>query len=277
MKISGIENYFLFFLTDNLYMKMREKTGNKKRAIFGQRLNLNMSITARYIPIRFALIMTFGLIICSCQTKQKRTDGISEGQIIYKISYPPEISAHTMSFLFPKEMNLFFKDGKQRANFKGNMGLYSLDFIHFNQSDSFYTLLQVLDKKLYVPPTKSNDIFIFRNYNNNEIEFATDEPRIIAGYSCEKATIKSSENNNLINIWFTREIRLDNPNRNTPFDKIPGVMLEFEANYNGIVLIFAADKILVSNIPEEQFCVPDDYKLSSISEIESLIQGVFSK
>lgn len=258
-------------------MKMREKRGNKKRVIFGQRLNLNMSIAARYTSIRFALIMTFGLIICSCQTKQKRTEGISEGQVIYKISYPPEISAHTMSFLFPKEMNLFFKDGKQRANFKGNMGLYSLDFIHFNQSDSFYTLLQVLDKKLYVPPTKSNDIFIFRNYSNNEIEFAADEPRIIAGYNCEKATIKNSENNNQINIWFTREIGLDNPNRNTPFEKIPGVMLEFEANYNGIVLIFAADKILVSEIPEEQFSVPDDYKLSSISEIESLIQGVFSK
>lgn len=268
---------FLVFLTDNQYIKMREKSGNKKRVIFGQRLNLNMSSTARYLLVQYALIMTFGLIICSCQTKQKRTEGISEGQVIYKISYPPEISTHSMSFLFPKEMNLYFKDGKQRANFKGNMGLYSLDFIHFNQSDSFYTLLQVLDKKLYVPPTKSNDIFIFKNYSSNDIEFTSDEPRMIAGYSCERATIKTPDKKSLINVWFTREIGLDNPNRNTPFEKIPGVMLEFEANYNGIVLLFMADKIQISEIPEEHFSVPDDYKLSSISEIENLIQGVFSK
>jgi GLPGLI family protein len=214
-------------------------------------------------------------MINSCNLIPKGKEEINEGQVIYKITYPKELNEHTMSFLFPKEMNLFFKDDKQRATFKGTMNLYSLDFIHLNKSDSFFTLMKVLDKKLYVPNAKSGDIFLFQNYTNEKVIFSRGETRKIAGFNCEKAEIKPNNSDFPdITIWYTNDIGVNNPNRNTPFEKIPGVMLEFEVSYQSIVFHFKADKVIPTEVAEEVFMVPDTYTTSTISEIEELINGV---
>lgn len=221
------------------------------------------------------VLLILGIMINSCNLRTKAKEDIMEGKVIYKITYPKEISSNTMSFLFPKEMNLFFKNDKQRASFKGNMSLYSLDFIHYNKSDSFFTLLQVLDKKMYVPYSKSGDIFLFQNYSNEKVIFSQGETRKIAGFNCEKAQIKpKNEESPDITIWYTKEIGVKNPNRNTPFEKIPGVMLEFEVDYQNIVFHFKAEKVIPASIPEETFTIPTDYTISSTSDIESLINEV---
>lgn len=226
-------------------------------------------------PLRIVYLLTLSVIIFSCQSRQKAGEGINEGQVIYKITYPPEIESHSMAFLFPRQMSLLFKQDKQKTTLKGNMNIYSLDFIHFNQSDSFFTLLKVLDKKMYVPSTSSGDIFLFKNYSNEQVTFPQVETRKIAGFTCEKAEINPSDQKlaNLV-IWFTREINLQKPNRNTPFEQIPGVMLEFDVKYQNVTFQFKADKISSSLIDDHEFSIPEGYNKTSIQEIESLIQGV---
>ncbi len=220
-------------------------------------------------------IFAIAAVFTSCNNAQKNKKKLSEGMVIYNISYPPRLKSHSMSFLFPKEMKLLFKNEKQRASFKGNMDLYSLDFIHSNQSDSFFTLLQVLEKKIYVPSAKSDDIFLFNNYSNEEVVFSRDVNKKIAGYICEKASLKSRrDETNSVTIWFTNEIGVDNPNRNTPFEKIPGVMLEFEIYYENILFHFLAEKVVTEKISEDLFFIPENYSPSSIKEVESLINSV---
>lgn len=227
------------------------------------------------IRIRFLTLLLLVTLMHSCNHKSKGKGEIIEGQVIYKISYPKEVNSHTMSFLFPKEMHLFFKDHKQRATFKGNMNLYSLDFIHLNKSDSFLTLLKVLDRKLYVPTSKSGDIFLFQNYSNEKVIFSKDKARSIAGYNCEMAEIKPTNKEfPNITIWYTDEIGIENPNRNTPFEQIPGVMLDFEVNYQNIAFHFKADKVISTEVSDDIFKVPETYSQSSISEIEEMIKGV---
>lgn len=225
----------------------------------------------------FIIFTAIAGIIYSCNTREKIKDEISEGKVLYKITYPPEIKSHSMSFLFPQEMTLYFKNDKQRISFKGNMSLYSLDFINFNQKDSFITLLKVIEKKLYVPSTKSGDIFLFQNFSKENIIFNEDETRDIAGYICEKAEIKPSNKQiSDIIVWFTKEVMVKNPYRNTPFEEIPGLMLEFEVDYNNIIFHFKAQKVEYTSISESLFIVPDDYTKSSINEIEGLIKSVIN-
>ena len=223
------------------------------------------------------MLLLLGIMSQSCSLISKGKGEIIEGQVIYKITYPEEANSHNMSFLFPKEMHLFFKDDKQKATFKGSMNLYSLDFIHLNKSDSFFTLLQVLDRKLYVPASNSGDIFLFQNYSNEKVIFSEGKTRNIAGFKCEMAEIKPA-NSKIpdITIWYTEEIGVNNPNRNTPFEKIPGLMLDFEVNYQNIAFHFKADKVISIEVPEDVFMVPESYSKSSISEIEEMIQGVIN-
>ncbi len=236
-----------------------------------------MAILTKREKNSFFILITLGIMINSCNLGVKEKNNFSEGKVKYKITYPSDYGEHSMSFLFPKEMTLFFKNNDQRASFKGSMSLYSLDFIHYSQSDSFFTLLQVLDKKLFVPSTKSGSNFLFQNYSNEKVTFTNEPTRKIKGFICEKAEIKPKNNKfNNITIWFTREIGINNPNRNTPFEKIPGVMLYFEVTYQDIVFNFTADKITQTTIPDDLFRVPENYTQSSISEIEGLIKAVIN-
>ncbi|GAO31831.1 hypothetical protein [Geofilum rubicundum] len=100
-------------------------------------------------------LLAISLLAGSCvQTEKKAAErGITEGTIVYNITYPQNLSSNGMSFLFPTEMKINFSDRNQRATFKSNFSIYNLEFIHQNEVDSFYTLLKILEKRLYVPPT----------------------------------------------------------------------------------------------------------------------------
>ena len=214
---------------------------------------------------------------CSChETRKSAPSGLTEGAIVYKITYSQETTSHQMSFLFPKEMTLFFKDDMQRLFFKGGMGLYNLDIIYGADSDTVLTLLDVglLNKKLYLPTNNAN-IFIFSEAQNADVILMPDENKEIAGVVAKKAILKSVLGNVPdITIWYSDEVSAELPNKNTPFEKIPGILLESEVTYKNIIFRFQAEKIDSCDVSEDKFKVPADFKLTSISEIEEMISTV---
>ncbi len=230
------------------------------------------------IPI---IASTFLLVLMghSCDVSKKVTTekGIKNGVIIYDISYPETVN-NAMSFFFPKEMTLFFNKGNQRVIFKGSMDLYGLDFIHNNECDSFFTLLKVLEKRMYVPSSSSANLFIFGNKGDQyEIVFDDSQQKEIAGFQCQKAQITPNQQGRpTFHIWYTHEIGAEYPHRNTPFEKIPGIMMEFKMNYENIVFHLKAQKVLKEEPLDDFFIIPDNYERSSLAEIESLIKSVLN-
>ncbi|GAO31830.1 hypothetical protein [Geofilum rubicundum] len=79
-----------------------------------------------------------------------------------------------------------------------------------------------------------------------------------------------------MNIWYTNEIGIEDPNRNTPFEMIPGLMLEFEIVYQNIIFHLKADKVIEESHPAEIFNIPAGYEATTIEEIETLIKSVMN-
>ncbi len=219
------------------------------------------------------------LLTSNCrQPEDKAADsGITQGTIVYNITYPQNISSNGMSFLFPTEMKINFSERNQKASFKSNLNLYNLEFIHQNECDSFFTLLKILEKKVCVPADKESTLFLFNGASKENIKFSDEEPRVIAGFNCHKATyIPNNPNYPTLSIWYTNEIGIEDPNRNTPFGMIPGLMLEFEIVYQNIIFHLKADTIIEESHPDKIFEIPAGYQPTTIEEIETLIKSVMN-
>lgn len=215
-------------------------------------------------------------ILSSCLFGNPSADkGIVEGTIVYKINYPYQLNMGGMSFLYPSEMKLHFSHGKQRATFKGSMNLYGLEFIHNNESDSFYTLLKILEKRMYVPSQPGSNLFMFSDERIGKVTVDKSNTKTIAGFNCYMAQITPSDKpSSSISIWYTTEIGIEKPNRNTPFEVIPGIMLEFEMEYEDVIFHLLAEKVIEESHPDDFFEIPPGYERSSIQEIENLVRTI---
>ncbi len=221
------------------------------------------------------LLITGLLFFASCKEQKPPKEVISEGIIHYKISYPPEINRMSISFLLPDKMDFYFQPNKVRASFRGSLGLYALDFISNHVSDSSITLLKILDKKMYVPGSESDRLFIFNNLKSANVTLRKDTTRKIAGFTAHMATVSTaSKAHSSVVVWYTPEMKTKTTNKNTPFSKIPGVMLEFDLHYNNILFKLKTESVEPNPLPPSTFMVPSNYKATSMEEIEAIISGL---
>jgi GLPGLI family protein len=265
-------------LTERPNIAIKDTQTKTKKIIFEPQPQKTDMQSASLLKISL-LASTILLLFSQCrQSAPSGPDqGIKQGTIIYNITYPRNLDLGPLAFLMPGELKVQFNEGKQRLSFKSNLSLYNLDFIHTNQTDSFYTLLRVLDKKLFVPSESNSHLFLFNQEATQNIQFHKDTTRTIAGYPCSKATYTpTNPRHPVVNIWYTSEIGIQHTNRNTPFELIPGLMLEFEITYNNITFHLQATQIMEEEHPGSLFQIPSDYKATDLAEIEQLIQSVLA-
>ncbi len=223
------------------------------------------------------IVLLLVILMAGCKTKkeEKREAVISEGVVNYSVNYTRDIEKRSYSFLLPDKMDYYFRPGQERISFTGNMGLYLLEFISNHVSDSTTTLLKILNNKMYVPPSESEKLFIFKNLDDSEVVFQEDTVRDILGYEARMASIHiEGEDHADIIIWYTPEIFTKSTNKNTPFSKIPGVMLEFSIYYNEVLFKLKATEIQKKNLSESMFDIPEGYKSTTIREVEEMIMGI---
>ncbi len=230
-----------------------------------------------YKPCFLTIIFILLFFGSACKKEKEKQPVVDQGIISYRITYTPQIMERSFSFLLPDEMTYYFSPGHERISFKGNMGLYKLEFISNQISDSSTTLLKILNNKMYVPPSESEKLFIFNNLNKGEVVFHKDTTQEILGYEALNATIRiDSPNKSDINVWYTPRISSGTTNKNTPFSDVPGVMLRFAILYNDILFTLEAKSIEKKEHSESVFEVPNDYKTTSLHEIEKMILGIIN-
>ena len=229
--------------------------------------------------INISLYLTFGVFFLhSCFNAAKDlSEKLSEGEVTYKISYNQDVESHSMSFVYPKEMTLYFKDNKQRLSFKGGLGLYAFDFIFGGEHDTVYTLLKInLFEKKYFVPTINKNLLIFPEISEEIITTLIDETKEIAGLTVKKATVKFADDDNFnVSIWYSDNFRISSPNKNTPFHEVPGVPLESEVVFKNVTFSYKAHKINPKTINDDVFTVPDDFVQITLEEMEDLLGTVF--
>lgn len=193
---------------------------------------------------------------------------LKQGVIQYKLEYLDDPNENPIISLLPTEMEIIFKDGFFLQEVKGWMGVFRMAGINNKKTGTKSALLKLMNKKYLYQVDKNTEGFGFNPMKNKKIEF-TDEVKEIAGYKCKKAKITWEELN--IDVFYTTEIKIDEPNWNNPFPEIEGVLLEYQYDMFDIKTKVTATAVLQEEIENTAFEIPTGYKNVSKKEMEDVI------
>ncbi len=215
-------------------------------------------------------IAVMSIVIQSCVNKEIHNERPDAGTITYSIKYPEEIADLPTTSLMPKHMKFSFWQDHTRIGLKGSFNIFALDFYSPSTQDSCSTLFRFIDNKLIHTAPLASNFFFFDQDIKPSINLNYTETKEIEGLTCKKAQISYPKGDPFF-VYYTQDIKLNNPNRHTPLADVPGVVLDFYVDYNDIRFHFSACKIDFETPEHKLFELPTDAKTSSKSEIEGMV------
>lgn len=198
-----------------------------------------------------------------------------EGKVLYKINIKGAFSPQEKMML-PSEAVVYSKGEKSRMEM--NMG-FGMNTTTISNSKTGYTvsLMNIFGSKYAIEASdkdadKETDDFA----KNTKVE-VTSESKIIAGYSCKKAIIyltdpKTKEVSQM-DVWFTKELDVNNVYVKGPFEKIEGAMLEFSIEQQGMNMNFQANLVSKESVDNKLFEVPEGYKRMTQQDLMKMMGG----
>lgn len=213
----------------------------------------------------YIIIFLSSLILTSCR------DDVSlkkEGVIHYELIYlDGENSSPIITFL-PNDMTYAFKAGKTIQKVEGWGGVFKMTGISNSKTDSVIALMKILGEKKKYKCRIGEDSFGYAPLNNLKYEYLNEEKNI-AGYKCKKV-IAHHENIDY-DLYYTDEISIQNPNWNTPYKEINGVLMEYQISMFGIKTKITAKEVEFKEVKDSEFKIPEDYKSVNQNEIKETV------
>jgi GLPGLI family protein len=223
---------------------------------------------------KYLLLLTLVLVAAACK---KRPPGeMSEGKIRFRITYAQEHLGGYSTTVLPREMVMEFSDNMVRNTIEGGLGFFSLVNVSDLENDQNTTWLKFIDRKYIYEGERKEKPCCFSMLDGMVLTH-TDSVKEIAGLPCRQA-VASFPGNGIdpFNIWYTTEIALEDPNNNTPFSKIPGVMLEFNTLMGNANMHMIATDFTSQHIPQKHFQLPRNYRPVSKAEMESILEALMN-
>lgn len=198
---------------------------------------------------------------------------ISEGTMKYSITYLDDESKNPIISLMPSHLKMSFKNSSVLMEVEGWMGVFKTSFIKNDKSKEAITLLKMLNKKYCYRSYGSKGYLGFDANGEMLIEF-DEEVKSILNYSCKHAKVTIPEKNLTYDIYYTEEIGIDNPNEFTPYEQIPGVLMEFQIEINGIPMYLIASEVNEIEVPDAVFDVPEEFEDVPREELEKIFSSL---
>jgi len=215
----------------------------------------------------FLLLLLVYLNSCNQGTASNK---MKEGEIEFEIEYLDNERENPLISLLPRKMITAFKNNNSHSLIEGFFGTFKLVYISNYQKGKNVTLFQILDKKYMYHADTSASPFGYQTDTDLKLVH-TDKIKNIAGYECENAMAIFPDLKDTIQLYFTHELGIKNPNSNNPYKSIDGVLLAFSVKLLGINMKFRAKKIKAGKVDSEKFNIPDGYKKVSKSEMEKIM------
>lgn len=213
------------------------------------------------------ILVTF--LVWGCADKKQV--GPTQGLVRYQIDYPEEIKSNPMFSLLPVEMDMIFDSTAVKLKVKGDLNLFSLEFLSRAKGDSCYTIFRMPTRKMVYQLGKDEKWFLFDSGAQPEMRMRPDSVKQIAGFDCHLVELlQKTGDQPTSSAFFTDQLAIDPKMFRTPFHKVPGVPLEFEIDLNGLKFKFKAKEF--KPFPtDERMILPSEYDLTTRQEMRSTL------
>jgi hypothetical protein len=215
--------------------------------------------------------MVIALASCSGDRAYKN---MREGEIYYNIKYVSNPSTISSDIL-PKELVIAFRNDLINTKLRTPIGNSGLTTVINPKQDIYDTYLNILSLKYYFEGNNKDVQPGFASMEGITIH-DTGRHSVICGFNCHQARVDFPDENITRYIWYTSEIKAQNPNMLTPFREIDGVLLDFFYVIGDAELQFTADEVLVKQIPDKEFERKKSYRKVSSRYLDTLILKMIS-
>lgn len=215
------------------------------------------------------VLLLLSIFLAGCKEKEAK-----EGELIYQIYYLQTEEQNPLIAILPKKINIKFKNNNTHANIDGFFGTFNLKLITNRKTGKNYTALRILDKKfMTITPIDS----ISPAYEEISIAKIIEKPQDTATFaglvSYQVEIILGQMADSTIKFYITKNIKIEDPNVNSPFYQIKGVLTKFQAKVAGIDMVFELKQFIKKNIDDSEFLPPKDYKVIGAKELREIIKS----
>lgn len=214
------------------------------------------------------------LTFVSCGGGESEEEKVVQGRIHYEISYPYNDGKSLLSSMLPTHMVMTFKGPHLRIAVEEKV---LSNVIITDETDKSLLMLFRFSSKKMACQLNEDQIRGFLS-QFPEVEYIeTGQTMVIAGYDTKKITAVFMNASREVELFYTDDIKLPNPNWPTPYKEISGVLLQYDIQKYGLTMRFTAKKVEMTSIPDSEFEAPSDFKRTSFKDLEQEIITMFSQ
>ena len=221
--------------------------------------------------VNIILVLLSALMLFSCQ-RQQTSKEIYEGTIVYKVNFPKTENKSQLIGIMPEDIEMSFKNNNTAMIIKGFAGSFRISFITNNEQNKYYSLVRIVTDKFQYVTDSSGIAFGYDMLKDMTIEYLN-QTDTICGLNCKKAIAHCPLINKDLELWYTNEIKISNPNINNAFKELKGVLVKFQVILSGIFMEFTANKIINEPVDDKVFEIPSDYKEIGKEELENFLKS----
>lgn len=194
---------------------------------------------------------------------------LTEGKVVFAISYPDmEMDAQMMAMM-PTESSVFFKGAMSRTELNMGMGISSSSIMN-SKTGEIIALTDMMGSKSAMKMT-ADDIKKSKETPDKPVITLTTETKTIVGYNCKKAIVKSGETSSL-EVFYTDKISSSTAAA-LDWKEIKGFPMEYYLDQNGLKMKFTAKSVSPEKVSDDLFLIPKDYKLVTQEEMMKKMTG----
>lgn len=225
--------------------------------------------------MRLCFYLSLMLLIVASAGCSGENHKIKAGSIVYSVDYPKHKNNAFLYNILPKETEVDFQDGVIRHDIS-QANLFNIMLIDCNQ------------KKLEVYHQYGDDSYNISLSENELTEMQKKLPRykiliksdtrIIAGLTARKAiAVNQDLADERVELWYTEDLGIPNPNWYNPYHGVPGVLLEYTIEQFGIKMKYSAIKFTEKKVNQtaEKLSIPIKGSTLNYQEYSNKMVDIF--
>lgn len=215
-----------------------------------------------------ALLLTGLIFMPSCKSEDRADK--DEGQIEFTTTALDP--THPLFGFAPSSATMKFKHDKFVIEMS-TMGLFNTSIIGDNSTKTLAQTIKFMNLK---QACIENEQDLLADNQDYELKFEeTKEKKEIVGLKCHKLiATKIKEPNVVFDVWYTKELGMEDCNKLTPYAKVKGVLLDYRIKKMGMEMHFEAKSYQRIKIPDNAFEVPASMKIVSKEEMTKFFEDL---
>ncbi|MEQ9188834.1 MAG: hypothetical protein RLP15_13960 [Cryomorphaceae bacterium] len=214
-------------------------------------------------------------MVVSCSGGSRSGGDVSEGEIIYQVSYPEMDPKGSLVMMLPDELKITFKENKMKTSFKTAAGVLRMDVISDADAYEMINTIEIFGDQYAVVIDSSADYRLGRSLGNFKAE-KTEEVVELAGKKVRKVNLYFEGEDDPKTIFVSDEFDVVDPNWATIYGSIQGMLMEYEIEHYDILMHLKAADIRLKEIDDSEFIVDEDCKMMSQEEFDAFVRSNLS-